>query len=774
MPRFAREEREVKVVVLQEKAMDREEATSENTSLETGIDLQSQNKVEIAVRLGANTSMQRRSSHKRLYRDVWYRRYLKHFAASGNRSVPFHESFKRHVLQPAGIPVTKDLVKFHELFRPSHRQYSPLIGMIFTYNNFINNLYRYGDAEEPAVHLIQSLFHSLPGGEIQTTHLFKFAGAHLSAAVVGNIFEAFERIKGKPATTEANGKGPLADELLNVIVNHPDYQGSRLESCKQVQLAKEELEALHRRDAESQPVREKIKMLEGDIIKLARHKIKRAEKELQKAKDSAHRERLLSEIAVLHNSMEEAEEEVKKLRVHIVTSLDFKLARKALRRAQDMFDLEENSRMQLVESLARCFWEYELRTEQSATLPRYTTTAILLAYLWRKYDSIHYLRGFMESMAHLSALTCTSATLTTVLDQPSSTRPEFRLPGHRQEFSAHDKATAACIVIGKPGISRRPPIVQFSYVRWADYSEFPDCGETALRNFFNQLLFNPATGLFDHELLLELWERFYPHLNQKLIDFYTQHHIPQEASDHAICRAWIDVVSNLNHGRENDLKIRYRREQQQQNIASPLSNVLRVFNALLGIEPINDVQVQEVVRHINELRDWHIAVDPSGLRKDGFGIVGLSSGNVRYELQSYKPVHFGFKQLETLELDAAGRHDFEVFQRLMRYACGPPCLKQEDDPDHFEQVALASLFVPYFFGRGKGFGRFLERCPLHYRVLFGDLDHASQREKVVQWSRRHVPDPRLTKLVTGIKSHVGTFGVPPPPSSELVGVQIHP
>jgi hypothetical protein len=767
---FAREGSDSNIIVLPEKALDREQAPTEKTILETGIDLQSQNEIAAVARLGANTSMQRRSSQKRLYRDVWYRRYLKHFAASGNRSVPFHDSFKRRVLQPAGIPVTEDLAKLHELFHPSHRQYSPLIGMIFTYNNFINNLYRYGDANEPAVNLIQSLFHALPGGEIQTTHLFKFAGAHLSAAVVGSILEVLEGFKGKREATEANGKRLLADELLSVIVNHPDYQESRKESCTRVKVAKEELDALHRRDVESQPVRDKIKELEGDVIKLARHKIKRAEKELQKAKDSSHRDRLLAEIATLHHTTEETEEEVKKLRVHIVTSLDFKLARKALQRAQDMYDLEENSRMQLVESLANCFWQYELATEPPATLPSYTTTAILSAYLWRKYD--HHLRGYMESMERLSALTCTTTTLATILEQPTSTQQDFRLLGQRQELSSTEKAKAASIVITKPGVSRRPPIVQFSYVRWADYSEFPDCGETALRNFFNQLLFNPITGVFDHELLLELRERYYPNLNQKLIDFYAQYYIPQEASDHAICRAWIDVVSNLNHGRENGLKIRYRREQQQQNIASPLSNVLRVFNALFGIEAIHEVKVPDVVRHINALRDWNIAVDLSGLRKDGFGIVGVSSGNVRYELQSYKPVHFGFKQLETLELDAAGRHDYDVFQRLMAFACGPPYAKQQEDPDHFEQLALASLFVPYLFERGKGFGKFWDRCPLHYRVLFGDLDHASQREKVVRWSRRHaLQDPQLTKMVQSIESYIGTFGVAP--SSEF-GANVNP
>jgi hypothetical protein len=532
-----------------------------------------------------------------------------------------------------------------------------------------------------------------------------------------------------------------------------------------------ELEALQKRDADSKPVREKIKTLEGNFIKKGRHRIKRAEKELKTVKEVKQRQCLESEIAAQEVFIEEAEKEVEGLRTQIVTSLDFKTARKALRRAQDMVDLEKKSRKKLVEALVSSFCAYDLDgSHRSKTLPKFTTTAILLGYIWRKYDSIRYLKGYFESMERLGALTCPASTAVALVEEHadlSTSMPAennaalFCLPRRRNGWSAHDIATATAIVIGKPGVARRPPVVPFNYVSWANYSKFPDCGETALRNLINQMLYNPTTGLLDHQLLLELRHRHYPGMNQKLIDFYREHSNPQDVRDHAVARAWIVVVSKLNAGHKKGLAIRYRRERQQQNIASPLSNVLRVFNSLFGIEPLDDIKLQEVADHINEARGWNLKVETSGITESGFGIVDLTDGKVRYELQSHKPVHFGFVQAETLELDASGRHDFNVFRSLMRYSCGRPIAKR-DDPAYFEQLALASLFVPYDLQRNRQ-GRFFRSCPPHYCVLFADLNGSTQQEAVTQWVRRqHRHDPYLVALVDRIHNYTEPVFCPRP------------
>lgn len=709
----------------------------------------------------------------RVFNDVWYRHFLKPITSCRNRAVPYNESFKRRILRPVGIPVAQ-FAGFHAMFNAPHRHYSPLIGLLFTYNNFIDNLYRYGDPDEPAVELIKSLFHVLPGGEVQATHLGSCAGAHLSPSIIGELFEALERLKPKlTEKRDAEGKILLGDELLHLIFNHPDYQESRKHLCETLKAAESDLEALRKQDADSKHVRQKIKALEGDVIKIRRHKIKRAESALKTASDTDRRDRLVAEITAQQSALEEAKKEIDELRCHIVTSLDFKIARKALRRAQEMFDLEKDSRTQLARTLASCFWLYDLDTlQRSEILPAFTTSTILLAYVWRKYDSIRYLKGYMESMARLGALNVSCSTVTALLDERASMSVSFavdaskdiQLPRTRKHWSAEDKALAAAIVIRKPGIARRPHIVHFSYVSWADYSKFPDCGETALRNLLNQMLYNPATGQFDHELLAELRDRHYPLLSQKLIGFYAQHPNPQDVSDHSVCRSWLEVVSNLNHGRENGLKVRYRREKQQENIASPLSNIMRVVNALFGVEPLNKDRLEEVVRRINELRGWKLTVDTSAIKKDGFGIVSITDGKVRYELQSYKPVHFGFVQAETLALDASGRHDYAVFRRLMSYCCGPPCTK-DGDPVFLEQLAIASLFVPYAFQRKK-LGGFFDSCPAHYRMLFTELFKSSQKGAVLRWARSHHPkDPHVAGFSNRIWNYTEPAFLPNPQAS---------
>jgi len=128
------------------------------------------------------------------YSDVWYRCFLKPMTRK-HRPVPYRDSFQRRVLQQIGIPVAQLNCGLHGIFR---RPEYPLIGMVFTYNNFIDNLYRYGedeDAKEPAVQLIRMLFHALPGEDIQTTHLGGCAGAHLTPSIIGRVFEAWEAAK---------------------------------------------------------------------------------------------------------------------------------------------------------------------------------------------------------------------------------------------------------------------------------------------------------------------------------------------------------------------------------------------------------------------------------------------------------------------------------------------------------------------------------------------------------------------------------------------------
>jgi hypothetical protein len=170
-------------------------------------------------------------------------------------------------------------------------------------------------------------------------------------------------------------------------------------------------------------------------------------------------------------------------------------------------------------------------------------------------------------------------------------------------WSVQDFEDAVVIVTGNIGVMNRPPIIPFSYITWAAYSEFPDCGETALRNLFNQLVYNSKSQKFDHELLVELKESYYPNMMDALINFYKLHPCPQDSTDQQTAREWIDVSSRLNRGRPDSLAIRYRRERQATNIASPLKNLVRVFNALLGVMDDTPNSLITFAAHVERLRE---------------------------------------------------------------------------------------------------------------------------------------------------------------------------
>ena len=419
------------------------------------------------------------------------------------------------------------------------------------------------------------------------------------------------------------------------------------------------LDDLHQQEADAASVRAEIKRLEGDVIKAARHKVKRLQK-----KDVVTEE-IRAEIASLEQQQAEAKAQVDLLREQVVTSAQFKVARKALQRAEEAVVLEQQDRRCFVDVLTRSFLRYDIGSNVSDFLPACSTTAVLLAYLWRKYDSIASLQGYFEAMDRMGALTVPLQEVELALEESASSHGSVALsdvPSRVRNWTPADVATAVSIASAKP--TRRPPVIPFSYITWAAYSEFPDCGETALRNLFNQLVYNPSTGKLDYQLLEELRDGPFPRLHDKLIQFYQAHADPQDALEQSICAVeWIQVTSGLNDDDEHP-PIRYRRTKEQRNIASPLANLLRVVDALVG----RDNALPELVDRINQLRGSNLAIDMSRLKDDGFGTISLSDGKVRYELQSYKPVHFGFVQVET----AGTEGNYGVFRQLMQYSNGPP------------------------------------------------------------------------------------------------------
>jgi hypothetical protein len=444
-------------------------------------------------------------------------------------------------------------------------------------------------------------------------------------------------------------------------------------------------------------------------------------------------ETMKKEMAHYQTIMDEAQDKVDRLRPAIVTSLDFKLARKALRRAQEMADVEQQSRQELTQILTQSF------VNESHDLP-HATTLILLAYLWRKYDSITAWQGYYAVLSRMGALKVSLEQVEAILQENSEqvVVPLSSNSSAIRNWSDEDVAQAVATYLSKPGSTHRPPVVEFSYIRWANYSAFPDCGETALRNLINQLIYDPTTGLFSADALEQLRAHHYPNMHTPLIDFYRRHPNPQEAADHGVSRKFLDVVCHLNDRR--DYEIRYRREKEQANIASPLGNLLRAFQALFGLEDEDkELCVAAVADKLNAILDTKTDIDMSGIKADGFGILGVTvfdgSDEIKFELQSYKPVHFGFVQVASSSQN--DRRLYRMVQQLHDYVSH----RRTHDTDVLENVALASLFVPFLSSLPDRRRRhLLDLMPPAAVWLFADLHSAHDRKAFLQSLEQHPQD----------------------------------
>lgn len=240
----------------------------------------------------------------------------------------------------------------------------------------------------------------------------------------------------------------------------------------------------------------------------------------------------------------------------------------------------------------------------------------------------------------------------------------------------------------------------------------------------------------------------FPKLEDELIQFYSNHQHPQDVVDRSAGKNWLQVTSGLNSSSPGSLPIRYRRPKQETNIASPGSNLIRAFNALFGIEPRDDMHgIERVVESVNALRGLGLFVDISRMKPDGFGVISLSDGSVRYELQSFKPIHFGFVQAETLRTDTLGRLNYRVFRRLMKYASTRKCFVDVED------LALASIFVPYHLLMNR-VPQFFRDAPVEFLLLFADTDSPQQRSMALKYAESHGDDnPRLHAFCERIRSY---------------------
>jgi hypothetical protein len=144
------------------------------------------------------------------------------------------------------------------MFQSNYLHLSPLIGVIYMHSNFIDNLYRRGNSNEPAVALIRALFvvGASDTRSIQVQRRSNAAMSHVSADLIGRLLESLEGLRPTLLQTWAN-----CSFCLDCISSDSNYMASRNALVEELDAAESRLAALSARHAQSRPVRQHWKSL---------------------------------------------------------------------------------------------------------------------------------------------------------------------------------------------------------------------------------------------------------------------------------------------------------------------------------------------------------------------------------------------------------------------------------------------------------------------------------------------------------------------------------
>ena len=178
----------------------------------------------------------------------------------------------------------------------------------------------------------------------------------------------------------------------------------------------------------------------------------------------------------------------------------------------------------------------------------YTTHHILLAYLWKKISSqqdiIRYFRAFATQTEPLAVIPDYYQNSLKVMLSKQYSREELSAYFEQiQHKSAQDLLNENEYEQALCALFLNRPFALVPHTSGVKYKneEFPDCGEVSLLNFFNQIVFNKATGSFDIGLL----EAQGIVVNPKLKKFYAKYKFPADMHTKQVHNEWALVVSEI-------------------------------------------------------------------------------------------------------------------------------------------------------------------------------------------------------------------------------------
>tara|TARA_R110000868_G_scaffold52978_2_gene166833 strand:+ start:17693 stop:19210 length:1518 start_codon:yes stop_codon:yes gene_type:complete len=140
---------------------------------------------------------------------------------------------------------------------------------------------------------------------------------------------------------------------------------------------------------------------------------------------------------------------------------------------------------------------------------------------------------------------------------------------------------------------------------------FPDCCITSLRNFVNNLIYDPVNNIFN----VDLFHKVKLDINSNIIEFYENNQNIECIQNQSVHNIWADLTKGLN---KYDKMIAYNSPQDNPicELLPGVVNMLSVCKVVLGSNDLNNI-----VNKFNEFRAIKLSIDTSSLNINTNNIV---------------------------------------------------------------------------------------------------------------------------------------------------------
>lgn len=601
---------------------------------------------------------------------------------------------------PSGLNLT-DLSGTHKLFDSSRQQLSPVFAMIYANNGFLESYFESTDNDdvlspklsvnegfvdqEPSVRLAKALFCVVPGGEITPTHQAKNVASHFNAGLMGKLIALVA--KG-PALSEPLAQQQVAAKVRSIIEDDAGYQQSIAKARAIVSPLKSQRVALEAKFEKDAAVTSEKSSLQKEISRFKRD-IKQIDKGKSVQQDAvARKEALLKNIA-------DREAQIKALPTDLLTKKELKASLRTLDYEIKTKDVDSVGYQERLKDFSEVLGALASEPADAAG----EAIPLLQTFFWRISRDTSDLSAYLGALGDASLLKLdqwprvqnrlAEASKGGKLEQVSVAKQNkmagrFKVSFNKPKYVSQRLDTALALVLCGRNKKHVAPVVPFSYVYWRGYSKFPDCGENALRNVFNQMLYDPDKKCFDVGRLKALKQDRLPNISDGLIAFYEKHDQVDQMLETSVSKAWLKTVSDLNDRELKCAQVHYRKDNRT-HVASPMTNLDRVVARLMGIE--SDQPMADMVAAFADVSGRSLSVDRSGVDDAGHGRQVLTVDDTRFVLAAYKPIHMGFWK------EGAAGGDDEALNRAISEAIIKGAKKHfaMADNESARQASLAAL-----------------------------------------------------------------------------------